>query len=159
MIGKRASLMHQASDCLVRFGELFDTTTLPAPWEYNYQGNSDEAVWLARAHDGLKSLAIGEFQSVDPDSGNPYDTSHDFLDRAVVESVIWLFNDNGISKEQLKHRKLPAAAAKTVTDLTLPIGSARLRSVLVREAKRSGSTPRVSTPSASTSKTRMRSPP
>ncbi|KRB30868.1 DNA cytosine methyltransferase [Mesorhizobium sp. Root172] len=116
LITKRSSLMQGAGDCLARFEELFDAAALPAPWEYNYQGNSDEAVWLARAHDSLKSLALGEFQSVDPDSGNPYDTSHDFLDRAVAESVIWIFNDNGISKEQLKHRKLPAVAAKTVID-------------------------------------------
>lgn len=116
LIDKRASLMQEAGGCLARFEELFATATLPAPWEYNYQGNPDEAVSLARAHDSLKSLAFGEFQSVDPDSGNPCDTSHDFLDRAVVESVIWLFNDSGISKEQLKHRKLPAAAAKTVID-------------------------------------------
>ncbi|TPJ54733.1 DNA (cytosine-5-)-methyltransferase [Mesorhizobium sp. B2-6-4] len=116
LVAKRSSLMQEAGDCLARFELLFDTAALPAPWEYNYQGNSDEAVWLARAHDSLKSLALGEFQSVDPDSGNPYDTSHDFLDRAVVESVIWLFNDSGISKEQLKHRKLSAAVAQTVID-------------------------------------------
>ncbi|TGS46263.1 MULTISPECIES: DNA (cytosine-5-)-methyltransferase [unclassified Mesorhizobium] len=116
LIDNRISLMQEAGDCLARFEELFDTAALPAAWEFHYQGNPDETVWLARAHDSLKSLALGEFQSVDSDSGNPYDTSHDFLDRAAVESVLWLFNDNGISQEQLKHRKLPASAAKTVID-------------------------------------------
>ena len=108
---KRAALMHEAGDCLKRFEKLFETTALPAPWEFNYHGNPEEAIWLARAHESLKSLAVGEFQSVDPDSGNPYDTSHEFLDRAIVESVIWLFNDNGISESQLKRPKAPAIAS------------------------------------------------
>jgi hypothetical protein len=47
----------------------------------------------ARAHDALQSLAAGEFQACDPNSGNPLDTRHDYLDRYIVESVIWLFND------------------------------------------------------------------
>lgn len=107
----RERLKQEAGQCARQFELLFDTTALPAPWEYNYHANPDEAVRLARAYDGLSSLARGEFQEWDFESGNPYDRSHDYLDRVIVESVIWLFDDSGISDSQLKQRRVPAAVS------------------------------------------------
>jgi len=114
-LAEQAELVKQeAGRCLRRFEDLFDTTGFPPAWEYYYHGNPDEAVRLARAHDSLQCLAAGRFQEWDHESGTPYDTSHDYLDRTIVESIIWLFDDNGISEDQLKRRRIPATVADTI---------------------------------------------
>jgi DNA (cytosine-5)-methyltransferase 1 len=109
----RAKLMAEASNCLVRFEEIFDVASFPPPWEYNYHVSPDEAVSLARAHDSLKSLAAGEFQEWDHEQGNPVDKRHEYIDVSLVESVVWLFEDVETSKMGMKDvvaTNIPATA-------------------------------------------------
>lgn len=89
---------------------MFDIASLPASWELGYHAHGDNQVSLARAHDALKSLASGELKAVDPKSFNPYDTESSCIDRAPVEYLLWLLNDNGVSQKQLKHRQPPVSA-------------------------------------------------
>lgn len=101
-------LKQDAGNCVEQFERLYDVSGFPAPWEYGFHGNSDEAVNLARSHDALKSLALGKFQEWDHENANPFDTRHNYIDRAIVESVIWLFDDEGISRNRLKQPKAAA---------------------------------------------------
>jgi len=108
----RNRLESEASRCLARFEEIFDVASFPPAWEYNYHANPEEAVSLARAHDSLKALAAGEFQQWDNERWNPIDTRHEYIDVAVVESIVWLFED-GEAQMEMKAAgpaKLPATA-------------------------------------------------
>lgn len=105
---RRIRLQEEAGRCLEEFESVFDTTSLPPAWEYAFHGNDTQTVHLARAYDGLRDLADGIFKAIDEESGNPFDRDYDHIDLSTVESVIWLFNDNGITPDHLKARKLPA---------------------------------------------------
>lgn len=108
---ERDRVVQAAGRCLARFESTFDATSLPSPQEYDYHSHSEETVRLARAYHSLKRFAAGELKEIDPESGNPYDEDHDYLDTRDVEDIIWLFNNNGISAEDLKPRRVPAQAA------------------------------------------------
>ena len=87
---------------------MFDTTGLPGAWEYGFHGNDTQTVHLAKAYDSLRNLADGIFKVFDEEEGNPFDKHYEHIDLDIVESTIWLFNDNGISTGDLRARKLPA---------------------------------------------------
>ncbi|RST84689.1 DNA (cytosine-5-)-methyltransferase [Aquibium carbonis] len=82
-----------AAACVARFVDTFDTANLPAPWLYDFHGVPDEAVSLARALDALRDLMEGRFQDWDEEYNRPQDPEHDYLDRRIVESVVWLFEE------------------------------------------------------------------
>lgn len=108
---RRVHLQEEAGRCLQEFEAVFDTASLPGAWEYSFHGNNTQVVHLARAYDSLRNLADGIFKVVDEENGYPFDKDYAHIDLDMVESAIWLFNDNGISKGDLKARKLPAAPA------------------------------------------------
>ncbi|TPK91519.1 DNA (cytosine-5-)-methyltransferase [Mesorhizobium sp. B2-4-17] len=108
---RRARLQDEAGRCLREFESVFDTTSLPPAQERGFHLHDEQLVRLARAYDSLRDLAEGTFKAVDEEDGNPFDKDHEYIDFVLVESVIWLFNDNGVSAKDLKRRKLPAEPA------------------------------------------------
>lgn len=112
---RRIRLQEEAGRCLEEFESVFDTASLPPAWGYAFHGNDTQIVHLARAYDGLRDLADGIFKAID-EEGIPFDKDYDHVDLRTVESVIWLFHDNGITPDHLKSRKLPAepTAAKHI---------------------------------------------
>lgn len=103
----RDRLITTAGECLVRFESTFDVESLPPPEEYGYHEHTEEAVRLSRAYHSLKRFAAGNLLETDSE-GCPYEQYHPYLDTSDVEDIIWLFNSNGISKEDLKPRRVPA---------------------------------------------------
>ncbi|WP_458575179.1 DNA cytosine methyltransferase [Pseudaminobacter sp. NGMCC 1.201702] len=108
---RRIRLQEEAGRCPREFEAVFDMAGLPAAWEYGFHGNDTQTVHLAQAYDSLRNLADGIFKVADEENGNPFDRDYAYIDLDIVESAIWLFNDNGISKSDLKARKLPAEPA------------------------------------------------
>lgn len=88
-----ASLQASAGLCRDRFAETFDIRELPEPWLYDYHEIPEDSVRLARAYDSIKCLAEGRFQAWDEQFDRPLDIDHDYLDLAIVESVVWLFEE------------------------------------------------------------------
>jgi DNA (cytosine-5)-methyltransferase 1 len=112
---RRALLVDEAGRCLDRFKSLFDTASLPPAWDGYYEEHRPNEARLARAHESLSDLAAGTWKTVDPESGNPYDDENLFLDRSIVESLIWLFDGNGIPASLLKSRNAPVFARPKAT--------------------------------------------
>jgi DNA (cytosine-5)-methyltransferase 1 len=113
--GRRPNLIKTAGLCLARFEALFETASLPPAWDGYFAQQQPEAAWLACAYDSLKDLASGTWKTVDPESGNPYDGEDTFLDRAIIESLIWLFEGNVLDGRRLKNRTVSVpAVAKAV---------------------------------------------
>lgn len=123
---RRPALMETARYCLARFEALFDTASLPPAWDGYVAQQQPETAWLACAHDSLKDLANGTWKAVDPESGNPYDRENTFLDRSIIESLIWLFEGNALDGHRLKDRTV---AMPAVAKAARPTG--RLRSLEV----------------------------
>lgn len=112
---RRRLLRKTARHCLSRFEALFDTAGLPPAWDGYAAQQQPEAAWLACAHDSLKDLAEGVWKAVDPENGNPYDREDTFLDRSIIESLIWLFEGDVLDGRRLKDRTIAMpAVAKSV---------------------------------------------
>lgn len=111
LASRRIRLQEEAGRCLEEFEAVFDTAGFPPAWEFDFHGHDTQIVHLARAYDGLRDLADGIFKAVDEEDGNPFDKDYDHIDLHTVENVIWLFNDNRITADDLKVRKLPAEPA------------------------------------------------
>ena len=90
LLTKRDQIKKSAATLLKEFRAIFDCDTLPAPWLRDYHGTPADDVRLARAHDALRDLAAGVFQAWDDMYNIPFDTDHDYLDRRIVEAVLWL---------------------------------------------------------------------
>nr|WP_246389747.1 DNA (cytosine-5-)-methyltransferase [Aminobacter niigataensis] len=101
-------LQEEAGRCLREFEAVFDIAGLPGIWELGFHAHDPQTVQLARAYNSLRDLVDGAFKLADEESGNPVDRDYAHLDLETVENVIWLFNDNGISRNDLRARKLPA---------------------------------------------------
>lgn len=86
----RKRLQEAAAGILAKFRETFDIAALPEPWLYDCHETPTDDVRLARAHDTLQDLGAGRFQAWDEMLQRPFDTDHDFLDRSLVENIVWL---------------------------------------------------------------------
>jgi DNA (cytosine-5)-methyltransferase 1 len=123
---RRRDLRKTAGRCIGRFRALFNTASLPPAWDGYFAQKQPEAAWLARAYDSLKSLAGGVWKACDPESGNPYDREDTFLDRSIIESLIWLFEGNVLDGHHLRDRTVPMPALAKAAQ-----PSGRLRSLEV----------------------------
>lgn len=110
----RSSLMEQAPRWRRRFEEIFDVNALPPYWEYNFGQHPREIVRLAKSYDALTRICEGEFQVIEPETGNPFDTSHDYLDYQLVESIIWLADDSALPSEQLPRQPAVSTVVKQI---------------------------------------------
>ncbi|MBX3576245.1 MAG: DNA (cytosine-5-)-methyltransferase [Rhizobiaceae bacterium] len=102
-------LKEQAAECAARFEQTFDTAALPAPWLHDYHGIAENDVLLARARDAIIDLAHGRFQAWDDKYDRPFDTDHDYIDRRIVEGIVWLFEEVELPKRKIVSATPPQA--------------------------------------------------
>jgi DNA (cytosine-5)-methyltransferase 1 len=78
--------------CIHVFRQIVNPDTLPPRSELDLDIHQSDQVQLARAWWALERVAAGDFQTVDPETFNPIDRRHPYIDHDIVEALSWLFN-------------------------------------------------------------------
>lgn len=100
LAGELDGLSKRARVCMQAFKTVFETETLPPAWQHGSREDLDERVLLAQAWEALRRMARGDYQEVDPQSLNPIERRHPYIDNDVAAPVAWLFGTPFIPLEE-----------------------------------------------------------